>query len=106
MSLDSSGWPVVTPPEGIVVNYINPPSRGREGIIVSSVTLALATAAVLSRLWVRLGITKHLGWDDSRLSATCAKVYELTRAVTVVIALAWAIATVAGIIAGTLIFMD
>jgi hypothetical protein len=66
---------VSSPPVGITPNFIDPPSKGREIMILDGIFTGLMLLAVLVRLMVRARITRQWGWDDCQfwnsLSCIC-----------------------------------
>ncbi|RYP83963.1 hypothetical protein DL769_001269 [Monosporascus sp. CRB-8-3] len=56
--------PAMQPPPGVMPNFIDPPSLAPAGRILIGVTLPLVLMSVVSRLYVRLFITRATGADD------------------------------------------
>ena len=56
--------PIAAPPPGVIPNYIDPPSRGWETILVVTVCLTLMVPFFLVRMYSRIFVTRSLGWDD------------------------------------------
>lgn len=59
-----ANFPLMPNPSGAPPNFDNPDSTGPQAIAAMSVLLALASIIVTLRVWVRVSITKHAGWDD------------------------------------------
>jgi len=53
-----------------VPNYYNPTTRGPEFYIVCGIFLALATIALVTRLYARLFIRRWFGLDDALIIAS------------------------------------
>ena len=66
-------FPAMPPPPGIESNFDNPPSLALHLIVVNAVFVALMAITVGIRLYVRVFITKALGWDDCKLVVCLAK---------------------------------
>ncbi|OAX82623.1 hypothetical protein ACJ72_03030 [Emergomyces africanus] len=56
--------PAAPPPPGVQSNFIDPVSRGGQGIVVNAVFLPLAVLAVCVRLLTRGICLRHIGFDD------------------------------------------
>lgn len=55
--------PTLLPP-GAQVDYAHGPSRGFEIITSSSITISAAFVGVVTRLLIKLFVTRSPGWDD------------------------------------------
>lgn len=64
--------PAATPPEGVLVNFENPPSNAPIIYIVMTTCLVIVTLLVAVRLYTRAFITKPLWWDDCKYGYSCA----------------------------------
>lgn len=60
--------PILTPPEGVVSNFVNPPTQAGTQIIVSSILLAFVLSFVVNRFYVKLQVQKRVTWDDGEYS--------------------------------------
>ena len=49
---------------GVVIDYVNGPSKGWQIIVASSITIAAAFVMVATRMLVRLFVTHNPSWDD------------------------------------------
>lgn len=56
--------PALAPPPGVVPNLTNPPESVVASYMVTSLTIAIATLAVLVRMYTRIFITKQVGFAD------------------------------------------
>ena len=59
--------PALTPPPGVIPNFVNPPSQGYVTVVVLAICLAITTPIVLLRIYVRYFINRRLWWDDCKL---------------------------------------
>jgi hypothetical protein len=57
-------------PPGIKPNYVDPPDHKKQTIILQSIVLTLVTAFTGIRIYTRAFITRKLGADDCKKSAT------------------------------------
>lgn len=61
-----SRTPALPPPDGVLSNFIDPPSRANSYIIVNSIALALMILCVSLRLYAKIWIIRSPGWDDGK----------------------------------------
>ena len=61
--------PALAPPQGVRPNFVNPPSREHELIILEGIFVPLMLLFVSMRLFVRARITKKWGWDDCKINS-------------------------------------
>lgn len=55
-------------PDDVVVNLVNPSSRGDMQIIVSSVILAISMLFFINRVYTKLFLMRKLSWDDATIT--------------------------------------
>jgi hypothetical protein len=60
--------PAFPPPEGVTSNFVDPPSRARTQLDVSSAVLALVVPFILNRVYVKLVLQKRVTWDDGTVA--------------------------------------
>ena len=58
------GIPALSPPPGVISNFINPPTVAPSLIAINGVFLPLTIIAVTIRIYVKGRIIRALGWDD------------------------------------------
>lgn len=56
--------PALTPPDGVIPNFTNPPNRNGEVLAVIIVCLSLTTVTLLGRLYSRVFLVKALHIED------------------------------------------
>jgi hypothetical protein len=61
--------PAGIPPPGVLPNFINPPSRDVELIVLNTIFLTLMWTVVLIRLYAKGRILRTMGWDDCKPSS-------------------------------------
>lgn len=66
-TFDPSQFPALTPPTGVIPNFIDPPTRAPATRVVVCVTLALMLGFVSLRIYTRLRVTRTFGADDCKL---------------------------------------
>jgi hypothetical protein len=59
--------PARAPPQGVVSNFENPPSRAALQIWSTSVCMALALLFFFNRLYIKARLMKKWSWDDCML---------------------------------------
>lgn len=62
--------PVVTPPQGIQSNFVNPPTRTALQTWVTSIFLAIAMIFYVNRVYVKTRLMKTWSWDDGTFTST------------------------------------
>jgi hypothetical protein len=60
--------PARAPPQGVVSNFENPPSRAALQIWSTSVFMAIALLFFFNRLYIKARLMKKWGWDDCMLT--------------------------------------
>lgn len=59
--------PVVSPPPGVVPNFVDPPSFAYLPRIFIYICLPIMIIFLVLRLYTRFFITRNPGWDDCKL---------------------------------------
>lgn len=67
-------FPALSPPPGVTSNFIDPPSRKLNLIVLESVFVPLMLQAVLVRIYVRGRITKRWEWDDCKRPRSTSRI--------------------------------
>ena len=57
-------FPAAMPPDGVVPQYVNPPSYGYQLVASTSVLLAIMILFLINRIYVKLFIVRDWSWDD------------------------------------------
>ncbi|CAG8982005.1 hypothetical protein HYALB_00004874 [Hymenoscyphus albidus] len=60
--------PAITPPPGVVSNFLDPENHGAAQVKATSVMLAVVLVFFLNRVYVKLFLTKKVTWDDGTIS--------------------------------------
>lgn len=64
--------PSAEPPAGVTPNFVDPPTKAVELLVIDAVFTSLMLLALLLRVLVRLRWTKGWGWHDSKLQTHIA----------------------------------
>jgi len=59
-----SHTPAMSPPPGVTPNFIDPPSRAGDLLVLNCVFLPIMLVAVTMRMTVKGIFVRNLGWDD------------------------------------------
>ncbi|CAG8956288.1 hypothetical protein HYFRA_00003668 [Hymenoscyphus fraxineus] len=59
--------PAIPPPPGIVSNFLDPENHGAAQVKATSILLAVTLVFFLSRVYVKLFLTKKVTWDDGTI---------------------------------------
>lgn len=58
--------PGLTPPPGIIPNFINPTNETGTNIAANTICLAIATICLFIRMYTKVFLVKY-GWEDCKL---------------------------------------
>ena len=68
VSMITPDTPAMKPPEGLLPNFVDPPTQDRSNIILHTICLILVTIFLGIRLYTRHFISHWLSWDDCKLA--------------------------------------
>lgn len=69
---DLSKIPALSPPPGIVSNFVNPVNRANITIIPCAGIVAVMILFVFLRMYTKMYITHSIGWDDCKSASSSA----------------------------------
>lgn len=64
--MDLSHTPFLTPPPGVVPNFVDPVSQARSVIVINVIWITLMLCFVVMRIYTKGHLLRNLGWDDCK----------------------------------------